>query len=216
MLAAKLIQLYGDRDLLVEMTVAGASVQWGAALGATVVPQQIGGYCEDQAIEFCAAIYSGFAPDAGSLPSTDIVPVVEDLFCIDNDAPILEVSKLFSGVDLSRIRNVVKGMIAMNQDPEHLADAVRSFNGRVARYERNATRLSKMSIAGGVGAIAASYGVSNSPAVSCTLWGLALLFSDTRPSGVLGRMLDVIRGLNAFTSPNVVLVSRISRSVQSL
>lgn len=214
-LAARLIRTYHGRDLLIEMMSAGASVQWAAALDATIVPQSHASYSEDAAVEYCATLYSGVAPKPVSLPRGDMTAVVQGLLCIDNDAPIKEIASVFSGTDLDRLRSVVSDIAKSNLDPDFLREAIEGFNAKVKRYERNAARLAKLNLVGAAAALAALAAVPASPTIPITLWAIGQLLTGPEPGGRAGHLIDTVRGANSWTTPGVVLVSRLARELRS-
>ena len=122
-LLAAMIKALTGRELLLEMYHAGSSVEWAAALNASVFPIQIEHYSTEEAVQLCAGAYSGVPiKTPGSIGSTEIV--VKSLLALDDDAPILDVVGAFSGHDTDRLRKIVFGAVRSKSTAEQLRKVI--------------------------------------------------------------------------------------------
>lgn len=206
------------KDLLVEFFSAAGPVEWAAALGATVFPVEVDGYSEQAATELCASAYSGIRDQSIPTSLGDVETVVDGLISLDNDAPILEVERAFGVTEVGRLGIIVERIKSNSVDSETLRNAIADFNNNVQRYEERADRLSRWDLITLGGAITVAT-LPTIPAVNFIpigAWLLRYLLIGADPSrDPGGRVIDWIRGVSAWTTGDVVLVSRLRRKLSS-
>lgn len=206
------IEALSGRNLALELGHAAGYVEWAAALGATAFPVQVEGYSEQRHAELCASIYSGVENKDVPVNFGAVDVVLTSILGIANDAPVTDIVSAFTGADVDRLRGVVTGIAETNLDPDFLAQAVAEFNDRVRRYEKHTKNQSSHDVVALAGAVVPL--ATHHPAAafaSFGAWVLNQLFKNL-PGG---RATDWIRGVNAWSRPDVVLVSRLRRELKS-
>lgn len=217
-LTAVILKELFERELSLELWHASSAVEWAAVLGATVIPFNSDGYSEQRHIELLASAYSGVVDQTIPMRFGEVDLAVEGFFSIDNDAPIGEFAKVFSGSDVDRIRRLVFSIGESNFSADSINAAVLDFNEKVARYERHADRLKRLDwvgLAAGISTVA----LKDAAAAAYLPLGLWLAHylvqggDPTRDFG--GATLDFLRAANSWTSRDVVLVSRMRKALKS-
>lgn len=209
---AAMVKAISGRDLSLELGHAVSYVEWAAALGATVFPVRSEGFSEQRHAELCASMYSGVkdVPVPVNFGAVDVV--LSDLLGIANDAPIDDLVSAFSGPDVDRLRDLVTSMAEKNLDPEFLSEAIAAFNDRVRKYEKRREKQVSHDLVALAGALSGPVALAtHHPVLGFTSlggWILNQLFKHL-PGG---RVTDWIRGANAWSSPDVVLVSRLRQN----
>ncbi|XXX79559.1 hypothetical protein WMF30_12385 [Sorangium sp. So ce134] len=212
-----------DIDLTIELSAASRDVMFGAALGSTVFPIDDQSYSAQVATELCASTYSGVPNQPIPTNVGDVETVVSGLLGIDDDVPIVDMASNIDGRDVDRFRDVVTRIGEFNLDPDYLNAAIGELNARVRDYERNVqkqARFDVVTVAGVFGSAAgagALFGVPGAVVAAASLlplgaWVLARLVAPDAGGGP-GGWRDSIRALNAFTSRDAVLVSRLRKYV---
>ena len=213
LLAARIKAVTGSQVLL-EMYRAAASVEWAAALGASVFPIQIDTYSDEAAVGICASIYSGVAIEtAGPIGRSEIV--IESLLALDDDAPIIEVADVFSGHDTDRLRKLVYGAVRSSSTVEELQRLVNEINQRVKQFDRlvdHQTRADFLALAGALAGFIK--GIPPLQYISLGTYILRQVFQNAQPNNTATkRVVDWLRAANAWTTSDVVLVSRLRRDL---
>jgi hypothetical protein len=224
-LMARLFKAARGAERTLEIVAAGQDVMFGAALGATIFPQESPTYSAQAATELCASGYTGVAnPSAPEVSFGDVEVVVDGLLGIDNDTGIVELARAFAADDVDHFGELAARLTKGNLDEDYLRAAVEAVNERVRRYESRSEHQAKfdtVTIAGVFGGAAASIGsvVAASAALGVTAgclplaaWLASRVFGPTGDAGV-ARWRDLGRALNTRTSLDAVLVSRMRRQV---
>ena len=213
-LLASLFQHATGRDLFIELFSASGPVEWGAVLGATVFPVETGGYSEQAASELCASVYSGVRDEPVPTSLGNVETIVQGILSLDNDAPILEMEQAFSHSDPDCVGDLAQRIATNSVNAEFLEAAIRQFNDRVKAYDNRTECLRRWDICGLAGAVAAAGAAfTGHPAagiVALGAWlGKYLLINADPSRDPGGRVLDWLRGINAWTTGDIVLVSRL-------
>lgn len=212
-IAAIYKQLTG-RDVFLELCSASSSVEWAGALGATVFPVEVdGGYSEQVACELCASAYSGIKKEKIPTSFGEVETIVQGLLTLDNDAPILEVAEVFSNRDVDRIGQIVQKIAENSLTEDALSCEIQKINEKVEAYERHSDRLNRLNLTGLSAALAGITLLSNPTAtayIPLTQWIVEYLLKNADPRKDFGGyFIDWIRGLNTWTTGDIVLVSRL-------
>ena len=213
LLAARIRAATGTQVFL-EMYRAGASVEWAAALGASVFPIQIDTYSDEAAVELCASTYSGVPIEApGPIGRSEIV--IESLLAVDDDAPIIEVAEVFSGHDTDR--KLVYGAVRSSSTAEELQKLVNEINQRVKQFDHRVghqTRADFLALAGALAGFVT--GIPPLQYIPLGTYILRQVFQNAEPnSAPTKRVVDWLRAANAWTTSDVVLVSRLRKNLKS-
>jgi hypothetical protein len=218
-LTAATLHAIRGMDLRLEIVSAGMDVAWGGAIGATIFPKDDPEYSEQAAVELCASAYTGIANLPVPTNFGDVATVLDGLLGIDNDAPVVELARAFNPGDLDRMRKVTHAIAEPNLDPEFLSRAVAELNAGVRQYESRVAhqvRFDTMTAAGAIAGVAGTL-VSGSlgAAVACVpLAGwLAARVLASNGAGA-GGWRDLARALNALSSTDAVLVSRMRKQAR--
>ncbi|MCK9237728.1 MAG: hypothetical protein M0P46_06480 [Thiopseudomonas sp.] len=204
-LLGNLIYILSNQDIRIELDSASASVQWAAALGATYCSFNTGSYSDYGAASLCASLYSGVKNQPTVHPIDKLSPLVENALTLNNDAPVLEINEVFTTGDIERLHKLLINKQAMAHPQAFLND----LNDKVRRFEVKQDRLTRLDIMG-LGGAAAAGAITGNAYVPFGVWLLQYVLKNADPSRDLGgKVLDWCRGLNTFTSPNAVLVSRL-------
>lgn len=204
-------QLTG-RDVFLELFSSSSSVEWAGVLGATVFPVEVDGYSEQIACEICASAYSGIKKEKIPTSFGEVETIVQGLLTLDNDAPILEMEEVFSNSDVDRIGQIVQKIAENKLTPEFLNAEIEKINKQVKAYERESDRLKRWNLVG-LGSSIAGAASGNPPigiSISFVGWLFQYLLIDADPSrDPGGQFIDWIRGVNTWTTGDIVLVSRL-------
>jgi hypothetical protein len=210
-LAASIFKTVTGKDHFIEFASASAGVEWGGALKATVYPYHSHSYSEMPTTEIIASLSSGFPSESPNICTFEKLDILTSgLLTLNNDAPVLEVAEIFNGHDQLRLRLLFKDIREKNKDIGSITEAVRKFNNKVLRYERNMTRLQNND----------TYGLAKamlSDAIPFSGSGEWLLnrtdLVDLVRTKVSPQVLDWLEAVNAWTSGDVVLVNRLKREL---
>lgn len=219
---SRLIAAISGRELVIELSAAAMSVEWGGAIRSMVSPVESPTYSDRGAMELISRMYSAMPAGVGT-----IVPVpnvnVDDVLAIGKHVPVLEFARSFSGGDIERFRSLMHNLSSHSYDKVEMAKAVQSFNSAVKQYESGIDRLEKWNIAGTLVLNAA--GLTANPKVSVAVatvsfgtWTIALLrklVSDgTLSNPEIRAWIDRAEGELLGTPPDAVLVSRIKNQLR--
>lgn len=217
-IAAVLIQRMTRRDLTLEAWNSASTVEWAAITGSTVFPVNTTGYSEQAITEFIASLYSGVNKEVVPTHFGDVDIVADELFGVDNDTDVLEFSQIFTGDELLRVHSLVKDLVEKNPDPDFLREEIRKFNLKVEKFEKRIDRQKRIQLLTG-GAALLPLLLKEAPYVDVVpigSWLLYLALEGIEPKGSIPtRLVDFMRGTNAWVSPDVVLVSRVKQRVRS-
>ncbi|MCU1739575.1 MULTISPECIES: hypothetical protein [unclassified Pseudomonas] len=209
-IATGIAKKYHAIDLAPAIQVSMASVEWAAALGAVYNPIKTPDFDEGPFAEFCGSIMTGVKQDSIVAPVCDMSALIEGVLCLDNDAPIIEVSEVFDGSDMSSLQKLIQEKSVSNTD---FSEYVKSLNGKVKRFEKNQAKvqlLDLVGLAGGFAAIASTSGVASYVPIGA--WVLQKIFMQS-DSFVHGPVLDWVRAKTYMTTQDVVLVSRLRKKM---
>lgn len=207
-------------DRRIEMMAASSTVQWAGALNASIMP--VGGDDPDlrwlqQMTELCASSYSGAIPQdtLATIGRTELL--VEGLLELKGDVSVLELADAFSPADTVKFGRLIHERMSSLSDEVAVRKSIRDMNDKVRTYAKKTESLAKLDLFTPFGAIAggAIGGVSGSLMGSLGSWMLKLVFSGINPADLVhGDLLDWILAMNAYTTPDVVLVSRLRKGTK--
>lgn len=215
-------------DYGLKLVMNSMAVEWSAALNATLFPFESPDYSNYGAAAVCASMYSGIRKDSVNPVNQikEFQPLVNGLLTLDNDAPILEVESVFSHRDIDQLHNLLHKQ-KTNDDIQLL---IQEMNEKVKHYEKESSRLKRIDVAGLIGALpstglgiasmASGSLVSGGAAVAFIplgIWLANYVFNNADPSiDFGGRALDWVRGVNANSSADTVLLSRIQGKLSTI
>lgn len=210
-----LAALFSEKNesiLFPELMITAGTVGWAGTLRATVFPIQTNGYDGQVLTEFCASAYSGIRNEKVPTSLGAMETVIDGLLGINNDAPILEVSDVFSAGDTDRIRNLVYK--CGHSDISMLNAEIEKMNAKVKEYEKNVKRLNQLDLMGLAGVFA---GIVHSESyigfVPFGIWIANRLLQFDADGDPYRKIIDQARAINSFTSADVVLVSRMRQNL---
>lgn len=218
----ELYKAISGRDIQIELITAAMSVEWAATLGATYFPISSKGYSEYGAAAMCSTLYSGVNTEVSVKPTENIEMLMSGLLAINNDAPLLEVESIFTHSDIDRLSKLVTHYAGNINASQNLLETVNTLNADILKFESNTDRLNRYDVLGlggvlSVGVVGMTLGTPVSATVAslgCWLANYILKTADpSRDPG--GMVLDWLRAKNAWTTDDVVLVSRLRTKVKS-
>jgi len=215
---AALIRAMTGIDKTLELTSAAASVEWGAALGAVIIPCSGPDYSEQESSEFLAALYSGVPDTEIDVGVTDVQELGLGLLGIEGDAPVLELAEALSCVESSRVISIARRLYAQAGDQGDVARLVNEHNLRVRQFEKRKRKLHKTTLSLVVPAAAAARltGADCGPLPDIITLGAYVLDGLLSiENSVLGQLGDRIGAAILRSSPDVVLTSRIRRRLRA-
>lgn len=207
-LLGQIVTQITGRDLTLELTTSAMPVEWAAALHSTYFPFEGKDYSTYPHASLCASMYSGVRNSPTVNPVKDFQPFVNDILTLDNDAPILEVDSAFSPRDIKQLADLLNH----TSDEEDRQALVDKTNEKIRQYEKNSARLNRLDIFSLGGAAAGA--LTGNIYLPLGIWIAQYILSKSDPSVDFGgRSLDWVRGVNAYTSANVVLLSRVRNKI---
>lgn len=205
------------KETFIELYSAGGSVEWASAIRATLFPIQTETFSEQAACELYASLYSGIQDDPTPVTYGGTETVVGDLLSLDDDAPIMEVEEAFSTADLDRLGEVIRKIGDSSLNSTTLRAAIDEMNERVHAFEKRSEYLERLDLLTLVGAVsAAAFGDQTAVRLlPIGAWVAQYILLKADPSlDPGGRLLDWARGINAWTTGDIVLVSRLKKKLQ--
>jgi hypothetical protein len=219
--ATELGKLLFGRDLFIELGAAAQNVEWAGALGAHLLPEEVGGYSAAAASGFLVALCSGGSRRAILTRRPNELTLAQDLLAFDNDTNVIDfVSDLGKG-DLARIGPLIAGLA--NGTTEESREKLRLWNAQVRHYERRPDRLRTFGVSGIVLAAASQLSSDGNIRSIVPLMAplMPLLMTQlneelVRDSAVVGALQDWANGALAGAAPGAVLVSRLRKRVAGM
>lgn len=214
---ATMIECLTGKDLRLELWSAAFGVEWASALGATLIPHDSEAYSEQTLAEILAAAYSGVENRPVPTRLGDVEIAVRGILSVNSDAPVLDVAQAFTGDDVDRMRKLAYSVA--DQKSESISEAVEAFNKKVSHYEKDMSRLARFDLLSLVGAIAALPVAAQYPvAAGCIPLGAWITKYLLQNADVTldfgGQLAERLRAVNSFTSRDVVMVSRLRKSIR--
>lgn len=217
----ELCKAVSGKDVRLEIGAAAMSVEWAATLGATYFPVSTEEYSEYGAAAMCATLYSGVNTAVSVNPVGNIEVLMNGLLTLDNDAPVLEVEKTFTHSDIDRLSKLVSKYAGTADAEEKIIEVVDSLNNDIQSYESHTERLNRYDIFGlggvlGIGITGMAVGTPASGFVaSLGFWLANYILKTADPSRDPGGIvLDWLRAKNAWTTNDVVLLSRLRSKIK--
>ncbi|WP_243317710.1 hypothetical protein [Geothrix paludis] len=206
------------KDLLLELLFSSMPVEWAGALGATIMPVGLENEGPQKMAEFCASAYSGAVTGTQLASIGTVEAVLEEVLALEGDAPVRELDTAFSPRDISQLNDLVYGIVRGNLTGQDLRKAVRDLNDKVRYYNSSTKRVAWLNLMAPTGALA-TYALTGNPGgatfVGLGSWLLGLMVKDLDASRhPCGGLIDWVRSVNARTTPDVVLVSRLKKAIK--
>jgi hypothetical protein len=212
-----------NKDLFLEIGAAAQEVEWAAALGAHVVPEEGEGYSSVGVSSLLIALCSGTSRKAPSVAMPMEFQLAEQLLAFDGDTDIVEFTTELGRGDLGRFRNLVQGIAQGFHTRDEVREQVQMWNKAVRQYERRPDRVRSFNLLG-ILLAATSMMSSNEtlrtavPIVSLLLPYLLTKANEDaiRESPALGSVLDWANGNAAGVAPEAVLLARMRKRVTGM
>ncbi len=215
-----LFALHGN-DIRVELTQAGAHVEWALALEASLIPLTVAGGFSLHNFSTMVASYLGRTKHVPTNPASNRMHILSDGLLAVSGVPALEVARSLGPNAVTRFRGVAQRMLRACPSDDEMHDAVAALNAEVQAFERRTDRLHRWGISAlteevchfsASKAIYAAAGVL--PSV-LTLWLLKVLpkLLPERARAELTTVADFITGLVLSPSVDAVIVDRVKREI---
>ncbi|TCK61539.1 hypothetical protein [Seleniivibrio woodruffii] len=193
-----------------EFALACASLDIAIGLKATIIPACDEGYSSFDATQLCASCYTGIEVLPNNVNIKNLQLLTNGLFCIDNDAPVLEVDSCFSHRDIDRVSKIIKA-VNYNEVQFHIDE----INKEVTKFEKDKKRLKQWDILGLLTIAGGLVNLNNpeSTIIPIFAWfSNRLLENDNIDNGIL----DWAKATNSFVSKEAILVSRIRKNIKNI
>lgn len=206
-------------DARLELSTVGAMVEWAAALGATYVPRDFGGYDESGNATAIANYFNRTRRTTTGDVADRMHLVVDGLLTTRGLSP-LDVARGMTARSFAQFRQMACGMLTAEADLDALQALVAEMNEDVRSFERRRAFLAKYHIAStlvGLAAVPLNNTLDSAfPGASVlAAWlaqaGITLLRDKGMlppVDGPLGDVVDAMRGLATMTSMDAVVVAR--------
>ncbi len=214
-------KLHG-RDARLELSLAGAGMEWAMALGSTWIPRDFGGgYDETGNCHFIAS-FLGRTKAAVVDPVSPRMHLLADGLLAISDVPPLEVAKNFNSASVHRFRNLAHRLMRDAPTRDEMVNAIAQINEETLKFERRTARLERWKIdtllAGAIaGPISNEIDNRLGPFSSVIAAWLYEQLKAKVPSAANAHLSDAIQtlvGLALAPSADAVVVSRSRRSLQ--
>ncbi len=206
---SKLFESRG-RDVTIEILSAAMPFEWALGLGASYFPLDGDDYSEVNAARVLASAYSGFRINDPTLAEAQLENIIGEILTISNKMPVLELDDILASNDINRLSTFVEEFIGLEEDEFKMK--VYDYNREIKRLEKNEKRLASMGVNGFISATAGI--ISQDPYVGFLTWVVGAIgsrFTHSRFSQT--EIFDSLIALNNRTDKDIVLVSRIRRSL---
>lgn len=196
------------RDLSLELIMASTPVEWAAALRATYFPFENADFSNYPAASLCASLYSGVRNSPVINPIKDFHTFVDGILCLDNNMPILELEAAMTKREVGHLADLLN----RTHDPEQRNALIKTANDEIKQFERNTERLNRTDIFSLGGVVAGA--VSGNVFIPLGVWIAQYILCKADPGKDFGgRALDWLRAVNAYTSADIVLLSRVRNKI---
>ena len=218
-LVGELVHATRGVDARLELSHAGAMVEWAACLGATYLPREFADYDESGN---ATTIANYFNRTSGTTPGhvADRMHRVVDGLLAPRGLSALEVARGTTAESFWKFRRVARGLLTADIDREELSQAVRMLNDDVRSFERRREFQAKYHIRTTLTELVTLPlntkidllfpGASFVAASLARICKTVLKDRGVFPSeeGPWGDVVDAIHGLATWTSLDAVVISR--------
>jgi len=189
---------------------AAQSVEWGAALDATIIPTRLGDVPTDEFVQCLANVYSGVPNPNWVPPQFDYANLaIEKILAVDSDIPVAEFAQTFKSTDINKFRKVMFDVVRNQGSPKDLEDAIKTFNHYINSYEQSSNNLQAWDLKGFLLEFA------NIPLLGWIVGRLRLVSEKAaKRNKSFSNYLDEIDAFATGTIPSAVLVSRMRNDLK--
>lgn len=204
-------------DAGLELSVAGAGVEWAMALGSSWIPRSFGKGYDETANSLMIASFLSRTVVAPADPVTSRLHTLTNGLLAIKDVPPIEIARNFCGVSVDRFRTLARRLMHQAPTQEEMLECIEQINQETRCFERRIERLTKWKVEALAAATAAK---PIGDAVDATLGGgfasvltfwLLDVVKNRMPSKLMAPLADIretILGLALAPSMDAVVVSR--------
>ncbi len=195
---SRALQKSSGKDLALEFFFASMCTEWAMALNATYFPAY---EQERRFAEMCASFYSGIDSLPGVAPEFNLYAIMNDLFMIDNDAPIADIEDICSDSVTNRLLKIIDNPDNHKNIQLRINAEIKAINSEISRFEANKQKLLTMDIAGLIGIVS---GMIPQSSEYISYVALPLFLSSMLVKYDVGKdgIMDWIRGKVSLSSPS--------------
>ncbi|UKE46240.1 MULTISPECIES: hypothetical protein [Xanthomonas translucens group] len=206
-------------DARLELSQAGAMVEWAACLGATYLPREFGDYDESRNATIIANYFNRTVGSTSGNVADRMHRVVDGLLAPRGLSP-LDVARGTTAESFWKFRRLASGLLTSNVDQQELSQLVSKLNDDVSSFERRREFQARYHITTTLAELAAFPlngkidllfpGASILAASLARICKTMLKERGVFPSddGPWGDVVDAMHGLATWTSLDAVVVSR--------
>ncbi|MHC1677796.1 hypothetical protein [Stenotrophomonas maltophilia] len=218
-LVGELVHATRGIDARLELSQAGAMVEWAACLGATYLPREFGDYDESGNATIIANYFNRTSGPTSGNVADRMHRVVDGLLAPRGLSP-LDVARGTTSESFWKFRRVAGALLTADVDQEELSQAVRKLNEDVRSFERRREFQAKYHIRTTLAELVTAPlntkidllfpGASILAAALARVCKTKLKERGMLPSedGPWGDIVDAMHGLATWTSLDAVVVSR--------
>lgn len=130
-------------DARIELSAAGAGVEWAMALGSSWVPRSFGEGYEETLNSHIVASFVSRTRMASVDPVTSRMHAITDGLLAVKGVPPLEVARNFDGASVSRFRNLARRLMHQAPSQEEMLEYVEQINRETRVFEKRAERITE-------------------------------------------------------------------------
>lgn len=209
-------------DARLELSLAGAGVEWAMALGSSWIPRTFGkGYDETNNSLLVASFISRTAVAPADPVTSRLHTLTNGLLAV-KDVPPLEIARNFNGDSITRFRTLSRRLMHQAPTQEEMLECIEQINQETRRFERRIERLTEWRMEALAAAVAAKpigdaidTTLGGGFASVLTFWLLEGLKNHIPSSFMkpLGDIREVLLGIALAPSMDAVVVSRARSSL---
>jgi hypothetical protein len=217
-----LIYSIQNKNAILELSVAGACMEWAMGLGSSFIPRQFGeGYDETSNCHLIAS-YLGRVKAKTVDPVTERMHMLSDGLLAVTDTPPLEVARNFSGAPITRFRNLAIKLMHGASTVDEMKIAIDDINREVKSFEGKVKTLKAWKLdslsAGAVGKLAGDIIDTScgnySSVIAAWIYSLIKEKASTFPlSRELSDALNMLVGLSLGSTVDAIVVSRSKKTI---
>lgn len=209
-------------DARLELSLAGAGVEWAMALGSSWIPRTFGEGYDETNNSLLVASFISRTTVAPADPVTSRLHALTNGLLAIKDVPPIEIARNFNGDSIARFRALSRRLMHQAPTQEEMLECIEQINHETRRFERRIEKLTKWRVEALAAAVAAKpigdaidANFSGGFASILTFWLFEGLKNHMPSSFMkpLGDIREILLGIALAPSMDAVVVSRARNSL---